>query len=135
MPVYLPVLKAILPLIGPLVSAATPMFTKKAGGASADPGTQIQQIAELQEAVRKNSEAVRLLAEQLETAVAAIDEREAAAQDALHVLLAQLDALQECQVGADGAIQKLAKDGQVTKGIAAVAILVSLGIAALSLIR
>lgn len=74
----IPALKAVLPHVGTIISAARPMFTKpKAGGGpvglSLDAPVQ-QQIAELQAVAAQNDAHIRELAEQLERAVTALED-------------------------------------------------------------
>ena len=67
----IPALKAVLPHVGDIVAAAKPVFTKKKPDAA--PGTESQQIAELQAAVSQNAEHVRELAAQLQSTVTALE--------------------------------------------------------------
>ena len=62
----IPALKAVLPHIGSILSAAGPVFTKKSGEVQ-------QQIAELQSAASQNAHNIKELAAQLETTVSAIE--------------------------------------------------------------
>jgi hypothetical protein len=64
---WLPVLKAVLPHLGPIVSRAVPMFTARKDANIA------QQIAELQEAVSGNAASVKDLARELQRVVEAIE--------------------------------------------------------------
>lgn len=69
---WLPVLKAVLPYVTSIVTATVPAFTqRKDDGRSA--ALVGQQISELQEAVRHNAESVKLLAEQLQRTIQAIE--------------------------------------------------------------
>ena len=79
----LPALKAVLPHVGSIISAASPHFTKKkpeqqpANDAS---GTLVQQqITELQNAVQQNSKNIHELAMHLEKTVNAIEQTAAIA--------------------------------------------------------
>ena len=65
MALLIPVLKAVLPHLGSILSAASPAFSSRA----ADP-----QIAELRAAVSSNAAHTRELAEQLERTITALDE-------------------------------------------------------------
>ncbi|MDH4084932.1 MAG: hypothetical protein OEV99_15865 [Nitrospira sp.] len=74
MPTWLfPILKAVLPHVGAIVSAAAPAFTKK----SADPANQSillqQQITELQAAASANDLHIKELAAQIHHTVAALE--------------------------------------------------------------
>lgn len=69
MPVWLPLIKVVLPYVGPIVQAALPAFTRKKG----DPTVVAQQIAELQEAVRSNDESLKSLARAMEESAKAND--------------------------------------------------------------
>jgi hypothetical protein len=111
------------------------MFTKKDDGASADAQLQSKQIAELQEFVNKNAASVKLLAEQLEKAVSAIDEREASGQAQLTALNAQLSALQQQQQATEAAFKMLAKNCQITKFIAVAALLASMSATLIALLK
>lgn len=68
---WLPVIKIVLPYVGPIFQAALPAFTKKKGDQT-DP-VVAQQITELQEAVKANSESARSLARAIEEAAQAHD--------------------------------------------------------------
>jgi t-SNARE complex subunit (syntaxin) len=72
MAAWLPVLKAFLPYLDPIVQAAVPAFTRKKSEKT-DP-LVTQQIAELQEAVKANAEAVKVMAEQVQGAVRAMEQ-------------------------------------------------------------
>lgn len=67
MAAWLPILKAVLPHLGPIVSGALPMFTARKDASVA------QQIAELQEAVRANAVSTKDVARELQRAVEAIE--------------------------------------------------------------
>jgi len=67
MPTWVPLLKAVMPHLVQIVSAAAPAFTAK-------PGMVAQQISELQEAVRTNADSVRVVAEQVQHLTQAFDE-------------------------------------------------------------
>ena len=89
---WLPVLKASLPYVSQIVTAALPAFTSKPPGARAEdvvPG----QIAELQEAVTGNAERVKELAiqlkevlESMDAGVAELQEEIARLRRTIHVL-------------------------------------------------
>lgn len=68
---WLPVIKVVLPYVGPIFQAALPAFTKKKSEQT-DP-VVAQQITELQEAVKANSESARALARAIEEAAQAHD--------------------------------------------------------------
>lgn len=69
----IPALKAVLPHIGIILSAAVPVFTKKNTDAANQTLVQ-QQIAELQSAAFQNATHIKELAAQLQTAVAALEQ-------------------------------------------------------------
>jgi hypothetical protein len=69
----IPALKAVLPHVGTIVSAAAPVFTKK--GADVQ-----QQITELQAAASQNAANIKELAEQLRTTVAALEQAASTAE-------------------------------------------------------
>ncbi len=68
---WLPIIKVVLPYVAPIVSAARPAFTRKKGDET-DP-LVAQQVAELQEAVRTNTESAQALARAVEEAARAND--------------------------------------------------------------
>ncbi len=72
MPVWIPLIKVVLPYVAPVFAAALPAFTKKKSD-RADPVVN-QQIRELQDAVKTNAESIAALAKALEEAVIANDE-------------------------------------------------------------
>jgi multidrug resistance efflux pump len=70
----IPALKAVLPHVGTIISAATPVFTKKKADA-ANPGPLLQQqISELQAAASQNAANIKELAAQLQSTVAALEQ-------------------------------------------------------------
>ena len=72
MAAWLPALKVILPYVAQVVTVAVPVFTKKT---DKGPAAEIipQQIQELQGAVTRNAESLKVLADQLQQAIATID--------------------------------------------------------------
>lgn len=75
MPAWLiPALKAVLPYLGTIVSAATPVFTKKTADAVPNQ-TQLlqQQITELQAAASGNDACIKELATQIKTTVEVLE--------------------------------------------------------------
>ena len=84
MPAWLiPALKAVLPHVGTIVSAATPVFTKKSGNAPPDQSTLQQQITELQTAASGNDAHIKELAAQIQSTVETL-EKGAALAEARH---------------------------------------------------
>ena len=73
MATWLPALKAVLPYVTNIVTAALPVFTARKGQDRAAE-VMAQQITELQSAALRNAESVKLLAEQLERTLSALDE-------------------------------------------------------------
>jgi len=73
MAAWLPVIKASLPYVTQIVTAAIPAFTSKTPNAPPDELVP-KQIAELQAAVTHNAEAVKALATQLKETIEAIDQ-------------------------------------------------------------
>jgi hypothetical protein len=70
----IPALKAVLPHVGSIISAATPVFTNRKTDAVANQTVLLQQqIAELQSAASQNAAHVKELAEQLQNTVAALE--------------------------------------------------------------
>src|SRR5882762_8335405 len=76
MPAWLlPALKAVLPHIGTIISAAAPVFTRKNADAVANQTLLLQQqITELQSAASQNAAHIKELAEQLQGTVAALEQ-------------------------------------------------------------
>lgn len=71
----IPALKAVLPHVGTIVSAAAPVFTKKTEATASNQALLLQQqITELQAAASQNATHVRELAEQLQSTVAALEQ-------------------------------------------------------------
>ena len=75
MPSWLiPVLKAVLPHFGTIVSATAPVFTKKRADAVANQTLLLQQqITELQAAASENDAHIKELAAQIQNTVAALE--------------------------------------------------------------
>lgn len=71
MAAWLPLLKAALPYVTDIISAALPVFTQNRANKAA--GIVDQQIAELQASVTHNAESVKALALQLERTIVAVD--------------------------------------------------------------
>ena len=71
MPGWLSIFKVVLPYVGPVIQAALPHLTRKKSD-RADPVTS-QQIAELQDAVSRNTESLRVLARAMEESAKAND--------------------------------------------------------------
>src|SRR5256885_9528277 len=76
MPAWLiPALKAVLPHIGTIISAAAPVFTRKSADAVANQALLLQQqITELQSAASQNAAHIKELAAQLQNTVAALEQ-------------------------------------------------------------
>jgi len=71
----IPALKAVLPHVATIVSAATPVFTKKTDASIANQTLLLQQqVTELQAAASQNADHVRELAAQLQSTVAALEQ-------------------------------------------------------------
>jgi len=75
MPAWLPIVKALMPHVAQIVSAAAPAFTAR-------PGMTAEQISELQAAAKRNDESIRVLAEEAQQFTKALDELNAATQKA-----------------------------------------------------
>lgn len=71
MAAWLPLLKASLPYVTQIVTAALPVFTSKAGKTDSKDLIE-KQVAELQAAVTQNAEAIRLLAAELKQTIEGI---------------------------------------------------------------
>lgn len=80
----IPALKAILPHVGTIISATTPVFTKKRAENAA---LLQQQIDELQAAASANAAHIRDLAEQLQGTVAALEQAAALAESRLRLII------------------------------------------------
>ncbi len=85
MPAWLiPALKAVLPHLGTVVSAAAPVFTKKSADAAANQMVLLQQqITELQAAASANDAHIKELAQQIKSTVEVL-ERGAALAESRH---------------------------------------------------
>jgi hypothetical protein len=71
----IPALKAVLPHVGSIISAATPVFTNRKADAVANQALLLQQqIAELQSAASQNAAHVKELAAQLQSTVTALEQ-------------------------------------------------------------
>lgn len=71
----IPALKAVLPHVGSIISAATPVFTNRKADAAANQALLLrQQIAELQSAASQNAAHVKELAAQLQSTVTALEQ-------------------------------------------------------------
>src|SRR5512135_1450362 len=94
MPAWLiPVLKSVLPHVGTIISAATPVFTKKSADAAANQAALLQQqITELQVAASANDAHIKKLAMQLQNTVEAL-EKETALSESRHRLMLALSIL------------------------------------------
>src|SRR5690606_25731318 len=68
---WLPIIKTVLPYLAPIIQSALPAFTKKQSEET-DPLVS-QQIGELQEAVKANSESTKALAKAIEEVAQAND--------------------------------------------------------------
>lgn len=68
----IPALKAVLPHVGTIISAASPAFTRKKTDANQTLLLQ-EQIAELQSAASQNAAHIKELAEHLQSTVAALE--------------------------------------------------------------
>ncbi len=80
MPAWLlPALKAVLPHIGTIISAAAPVFTRKNADAVA--------ITELQSAASQNAANIKELAEQLQSTVAAVEQAASIAEAKIRRML------------------------------------------------
>src|SRR5688572_24719643 len=71
----IPALKAVLPHIGTIISATSPVFTKKKADAAPNQTVLMQQqITELQSAASQNAAHIKELAAQLQSTVAALQQ-------------------------------------------------------------
>ena len=76
----IPALKAVLPHVGDIISAASPVFTKKKGEAGNQIALLQQQVSELQAASLQSASNIKELAEQLQSTVAAIEQAASGAE-------------------------------------------------------
>ena len=84
----IPALKAVIPHVGDILSAAKPVFTKKKPDATPAPSDLVQQqIAELQAAASQQSAHIKELAAQLENTVAALEKAAQIAEERLRRVL------------------------------------------------
>jgi hypothetical protein len=85
MPAWLiPALKAALPHIATIISAAAPVFTRKNADAVANQTLLLQQqITELQSAASQSAAHIKELAEQLQSTVAALEQAASIAEGKL----------------------------------------------------
>jgi soluble cytochrome b562 len=84
----LPALKAVLPHMGDILSAAKPAFTKRKPEPAANQAELVQQqIAELQAAVSQQSAHIKELAAQLENTITALDKAAVLAEARLRRVL------------------------------------------------
>ncbi len=80
-PWLIPALKAVLPHVGTIISAASPVFTKKRTDAPADQSALLQQqVSELQSAVSQNAANIKELAAQLQSTFAALEQAASTAE-------------------------------------------------------
>lgn len=78
---FVPALKAVLPHVGTIISAALPVFTKKSPESGSGQASLLQQqITELQTAASQNAANIKELAEQLQSTVAALEKAAASAE-------------------------------------------------------
>jgi len=84
----IPALKAVLPHVGTIISAATPVFTQKKADAAANQALLLQQqVTELQSAASQNAAHIKELAAQLQTTVAALEQAASIAEAKLRRVL------------------------------------------------
>ena len=80
----IPALKAVLPHVGTIISAAAPVFTKKKLDLAANQTELLQQqISELQSAVSQNATNIKELAGQLQSTVTALEQAALSAEVSL----------------------------------------------------
>jgi hypothetical protein len=84
----IPALKAVIPHVGDILSAAKPAFTKRKADAAANQADLFQQqIAELQAAVSQQAGHIKELAAQLENTLTALEKAAKLAEDRLRRVL------------------------------------------------
>lgn len=78
---FIPALKAVLPHVATIVTAAAPVFTKKGAEAAPNPASLLQQqITELQSAASANDAHIKELAAQIQNAVETLGQAAALAE-------------------------------------------------------
>lgn len=78
---FIPALKAVLPHVGTIVSAAAPVFTRKSADAAPDHAALLQQqITELQAAASANDAHIKGLAAQIQNTVETLEKAAALAE-------------------------------------------------------
>jgi len=83
-----PALKAVLPHVGTIISAAAPVFTKRRDDAAANQAVLLQeQIGELQAAAAQNATHIRELAAQLQATLSALEQAAAMAEKRMRRLV------------------------------------------------
>jgi hypothetical protein len=80
---FLPALKAVLPHVGTIISAAAPVFTRKRADTAGAAALVQEQIAELQAAASQNADNIKALAEQVQVTVGALQQAAAIAESRL----------------------------------------------------
>ena len=126
MAAYLSVLKTILPYLAPLASAAVPMFTRSSSDSVKDQPSTAQLINELQEAVKNNSNSLKVIATQLQSSIEAFDERESLDQKRLVEIHSLIETNAVERNSLKTAIEAAIKDIQTTKLISLSALGVAL---------
>jgi hypothetical protein len=102
-PWLLPALKAVLPHVGTIIEAATPVFTRRRGESTPEPMQLLQQqVTELQTAATDNAAHIRELAAQLQSTVAALEHAAAMAETNLRRVFFIASAAAVCSVVAIG---------------------------------
>lgn len=114
---YLPILKTILPYLGPLVTAASPMFTRSSSDSTKEQPTTTQLINELQDAVKINAESLKVIATQLQNSIEAFDEKETLDQKRLTEIQSAIEIIESEGISLKTAINAAIKDIQTTKFI------------------
>lgn len=132
---YLPVLKAILPYLGPLVSAAAPMLTRNANDSGSAQPTTAQLINELQEAVKNNANSLKIIATQLQASVEAFDERESNDQKKLADIRTLVEAKTAESSAMKSAVDAAVKDIQASKLLSLVTLGLALAAIAISILK
>jgi hypothetical protein len=86
---FIPALKAVLPHVGTIVSAAAPVFTRKSADAAPDQTTLLQQqITELQAAASANDTHIKELAAQIQNTVQTLEKAASLAESRHQRILA-----------------------------------------------
>lgn len=128
---WLTTITSVLPLLTDLVSKALPVLTSKRNDKTAD--IVAQQIGELQNAVTENAQAIKILAEQLQRTVVAVEDGAEDLQQSVTQFKASLHTTSLLLAALERRMSQLDKHGNrmlklclITMGLALAAMFLSL---------